>query len=251
MQFKFILFFTLEPAVNYSRIKKMPVFIQKTFAIFIVMSFVTSANSFAVSSGNANWFRKDVAFGLTGTSSFFDETKQNIFYQHTGLSFGLEIDLRLGVRLNMLSLGATGTYGVNWVNDVRQKSNGTDTYRHDIYQGIAGGFAAINIGTDKDSNEIIGEYYSTANQTVYYSDLKAENPYKTNDFLKGKGWGIGVGGRRGNNISWIMYRMITFDSQNLDNVSTDLPSSTKDGSLTNTHSTVRSQSITFMVGQSF
>lgn len=81
--------------------------------MIFILTMLISVNSFAVSSGNANWLRKDVAIGLTGTSSFFDETKQNIFYQHTGLSFGLEIDLRLGFRLNMLSLGATGTYGVN------------------------------------------------------------------------------------------------------------------------------------------
>ncbi len=252
VQFNFIVILNLEPVINSTTMKEMSLYIKNIFsATSAMIIMIVSTKCLAVSTGATNWFRKDLAFGLTGTSSFFDETNKNIFYQHTGLSFGLEADLRLGVRINILSLGAVGAYGVNWVNNVRQKSNGTDTYRHDVYQGLAGGFAAINIGAGKDSNEIIGEYYSTANQTVYYSDIKTENPYKANDSLKGKGWGVGVGGRRGDNISWIMYRMITFDSQNLDNVDSDLPSSTKKGSQTNTHSTVRSQSLTFMVGQSF
>jgi hypothetical protein len=109
---------------------------------------------------------------------------------------------------------------------------------------LAGGFATINIGATKESNEVIFEYYGYANQSVRYSDGHAENPYQENgDSLNGHGWGIGFGGKRGDSSGWLFYRSLSFDNQKLGHTETNLP--------TGTHSEIHDQTLVLELGQSF
>jgi hypothetical protein len=209
-------------------------------------------SSFAVAApsggggGSSGIFRRDFGLGVSVGSSFFDETASGTFYQHTGLAVGLEGDLRLGARLtDIFSLGVTGSYGINWFNSGREtRSNVIDHYKYETYQGLAGGFATLNIGATKESNEVMFEYYGYANQSVRYTDGHAENPYQDNgDSLSGHGWGVGFGGKRGDSSGWLFYRSLTFDNQKLGHTDTNLP--------TSSHSEIHYQMLVLQVGQSF
>src|SRR5947208_1112295 len=86
----------------------------------LVLSVSAEAEGGGGGGGSGGLLRRDfgIALGLASTS--FDESAGGIFYQHSGGLPELGIDLRIGLRTSIVSVGVTGSYSLTWANSVKK-----------------------------------------------------------------------------------------------------------------------------------
>jgi hypothetical protein len=217
----------------------------RSFLIVLFGLFATvAASAEGGGGGGGGLLRRDFAFGLGMASTFFDETAAGIFYQHSGGFPELELDLRIGLRTEIFSLGATGSYALAWVNAVKKADHGIyEKYRYDAHQALAGGFVTYNVlGSGKDTTELLFEYYPYASHSIKYADDTAQNPFRAGDEIKGNGWGAGFGGTRGDGSLWLIYRSLNLTEGSLNGQSQTWP--------TANHNRVHVQTVTLLIGRS-
>ncbi len=194
--------------------------------------------------------RRDLALGILNNWGFFDEMPTSTFYQHSNFGIGIELDLRLGLSIELISLGLTGSYGASseygsrW--DTNNKSSGG--YSYSKVQQLGGAFLAYGgSGGGKESHpEIIVEYYSHTKWNITYASVDPESHYKKGDDLSGTGYGLGFGFPGKDVRIWLFYRHLTFTMARLDGLDYQWPTKSSPD-----HSTVWNKSLVLELGGSF
>lgn len=186
---------------------------------FLLLTFFAPTVSYA--------FLMFEAGGLaTFTSSKQTETSNSITINHGNfIDPGVGFETRAGIHLPMISLGALSF--INWESSlmnykpVNQGVLATASYSNTKRRIAYGPTAIIHL---PGGWRLAGEYLTNVTDNFTYAKPKSVNPYRNNDYLKGAGWGIGIGYELAIFFGQATFRKITFDKAKMRGINTDLPS---------------------------
>lgn len=196
-------------------------FMKTIFRFLILLSvclfphFAFSARS---SGGGGSWYRAEGGIGLTGGFGKFDETVTSTLNENSLYEYSIVGFFRAGIRLDRISLGATGSLEVaDGVLTTKSPLFTTNkTYSYSTFQGLGGGFLGITLWGDANGPELFGEYYAIAHRTVTDDKSEVGSPFKKNDALNGQGWGAGLSFTVDPQFRFgLLYRHLVFDKLNL------------------------------------
>jgi hypothetical protein len=144
--------------------------------------------------------------------------KSSFFVGHWGYALGTRAKLNIG----RLGLGLVGELA--WIGDsLERKLNGvthSSTYRNEFNRGLAGATASLNTG----ASSIFVEYYPWVQNSVIYSDLKEQNPFRKEDKLKATGYGVGFKFALTNESAYqLMYKNLQYRTFIINNLEVSLP----------------------------
>lgn len=168
----------------------------------------------------------DVYLGLDLGSQLMYETSGGSDYSHKSTlaigHWGYSIGARPKIDLGTFSLGVVGE--IAWIGDSTERTITTasspSTYRNESHRGLAGASASINTG----GSSIVLEYYPWVQNSVLYSDNKAENPYRKNDLLKATGYGVGFNFGFFSGMAYqLLYRNLVYKDVSMNGTKVTLP----------------------------
>lgn len=152
----------------------------------------------------------------TGGNNYKHESS---FMGHLGFAFGGKYLIQLGP----IGLGIIGELGWQGNSVDRRQTGSTSSawYRNEMNHFLYG--ASIHLGSEKVA--LIGEYYPSVQNTISYSDAGGANPWRTNDILRGTGYGIGISYAFWSTPAYVMYRRLSYKDVQMAGAAVTLPSS--------------------------